>query len=391
MEASNQKAERELVNTLERVLKAPDGFSVMHVYMSRLLASNRDDNKVAVVMHTFEKLTSYDDSYLFKLENQDVLLIARNVKVTLIEELTADLRSMFTRDPAITDNPAEYFIRKYNLKTEYKLFLAEIKRIFGETKKQDIAQPIPVNPENLADVMEILKKANLFPFIRKQEVIAITPQGKFGVYFQEFFTSINEIGKKMAPNINFLSDSWLFQHLTETLDLKMLMALPLYDKGFVSSMISLNLNVDTLMKPEFKIFSDIMKERGIHIIAELQVRDIINSAALFKEAKDLLHENENKVLLDGVSQNSLHFLHPEAFECDFVKIVWSDLFKNETNTEKMEEFMSGFNGGKVVLCRCDDETALKWGVARKVMFFQGNVVDKMLAGASKLPVWNDAG
>lgn len=387
MEPTNQKAERELIDTLERVLKNPDGFWVMHVSMSRLLETNNDDNKVAIVMHMFEKVSSGDGRYLFKLGNKDVLLIVKNVKMTQMEELSSDLRSMFPRDPAITDNPPEYFIKLYNLKAEYQIFLTEIKRILNEAHRQKQTLGMPVNPDNLAEVINILQKTNLAPFVRKQEVLAIVPSGKFGVYFQEFFTSIAEIGKQTEPNINFLSDSWLFQHLTETLDVKMLEVLPFYDKGFVSGMISLNLNLDTLLKQEFANFSAVMKEKGVALIVELQVRDILNSASLFREAKEVLHQDGIKVLLDGISHNSLHFLHPEVFGCDFVKIVWANLFKNETNTKKTDEFLAEFDKEKVVLCRCDDETALKWGIARGITFFQGNVVDKMLGGAQKLPIW----
>ncbi len=381
MDAFSPGPEQQIIDTLERLLKSPDNFYAVRIFVSRLLPVHQNDNKIAVILHILG-----ENNYVYKLSNQDVILIIRNVQKNQLEELLNSIRSLFPRDPAILHNPPEYFIRSYNLKTESRFFISELDKLAAGEKKisqtKKISQ-IPLTPENLQEELERAKATDIADAIRRQPAVALAGEQKLQILFYEFFTSTALLGQKAIPNINLLSDAWLFQHLTETLDLKVIEAIGKTDMPLVPPVISVNLNISTLFTPQFTEFNQTMKDKGVTVIAEIQVRDIFSNPVGYAKAKELLHQNGHKILLDGISHNSLYFLDVMSFEADMIKIIWSPQLEDAYDMEVVQQIRNKSGINKIVLCRCDDEKALMWGVSNKIMFFQGNFVDKMVAAIAK--------
>ncbi|MBR7158336.1 MAG: hypothetical protein IKD08_01470 [Alphaproteobacteria bacterium] len=381
MDALSQGPEQQIIDAVERLLKSPDNFYAVRIFVSRLLPIHQNDNKIAVILHILG-----ENNYLYKLSNQDVILIIRNVKKDHLEELLDSIRALFPRDPAILQHPPEYFIHSYNLRTEYRLFVAEIDKMAGKdvpSLANNAINKTPLTPENLEGEEQRAKLSNLADAVRRQAVVTVSSDKKIKVLFYELFTSTALLGQRAIPNVNLLSDAWLFQHLTETLDLKVIEAVQVSNMTFVPPVISLNLNISTVFTPMFAEFSQAMKEKGVTLIAEIQVRDIFSNAAEYAKAKDLLHQSGHKVLLDGISHNSLLFLDVMSFEPDLIKIIWSSQLEDAYDIEVVQQIQEKGGKNKIILCRCDDEKALMWGMTNKVMFFQGYFVDKMVSALAK--------
>ena len=218
MDALNQGPEQQIIDTLERLLKSPDIFYAVRIFVSRLLPVHQNNNKIAIIFHILG-----ENNYIYKLSNQDVILLIRNVKKKQLEQLFDSIRSLFPRDPAILKNPPEYFIKTYNLKSEYRSFVQDLNKLENEEKiNKNEKYKIPLTPENLEEEIQRAKLSDIVDAIRKQPVITLAAQQKIKILFYEFFTSTTLLGQKAIPNVNLLSDPWLFQHLTETLDLKVI-------------------------------------------------------------------------------------------------------------------------------------------------------------------------
>jgi hypothetical protein len=134
--------------------------------------------------------------------------------------------------------------------------------------KQDRGEPL--TPEVLGRVEEALQRADLSNLVRRQFACSMTNNGAPEQLFSELFISIKDLRETLLPGVDSVSNRWLFQHLTQTLDRRMLSMLSKTDHVSVSGDISFNLNVSTLLSQDFLTFDDnIPASRRGAIVVEL--------------------------------------------------------------------------------------------------------------------------
>src|SRR5262249_34923031 len=127
----------------------------------------------------------------------------------------------------------------------------------------------------------------------------------------------------VVPGCKLTANRWLFQHLTSTLDQRMLSLLMRRQEPALARDFSLNLNVATVLSPEFMQFDREVAalSRG-KVIIELQQIDIFAAPGSFLFAREFLKERGYKVCLDGVKHLALPLIDREALGVDFVKFEW---------------------------------------------------------------------
>ena len=84
------------------------------------------------------------------------------------------------------------------------------------------------------------------------------------------------------PDFDLLSNLWLFRHLTQTLDLRMLQVLIHNDDSTIDSSISINLNVKTILSPEFINFDNSL--------------DVKYKPGVFLQNKDFLRGDNSRLV-----------------------------------------------------------------------------------------------
>ena len=104
--------------------------------------------------------------------------------------------------------------------------------------------------------------------------------------FQEFYTSITQIEKLLAPNLNLSSNKSLFSLLMETLDEKMINTLLTLKLTHFPAVVSLNMNVDTVLS---EAFDKLVKAVPYQLIIEFQISDILHRLPMYREACLKLH------------------------------------------------------------------------------------------------------
>src|SRR3546814_12517458 len=87
--------------------------------------------------------------------------------------------------------------------------------------------------------------------MRRQAVCAITPGSHAPQpVFRELYISIADLQQSVLPEFDLASNLWLFQHLTQTLDSRMLSMLVRNDDSSIASSFRINLNVGTIRAEE---------------------------------------------------------------------------------------------------------------------------------------------
>jgi hypothetical protein len=158
-----------------------------------------------------------------------------------------------------------------------------------------------------------------------------------------------------------------------------------HDDRTVDGDISINLNVQTLLAPEFLVFDDNIKAsmRGTMVL-ELQKVDIFADLGAFLFARDFAHDRGYRICIDGVNMESLPFVDRVRLGIDLVKIVWDSAMMEGTlpNGEAIENYVDRCGPSRSILCRCDAQDAIDFGQSMGITLFQGRHVENLLVAAS---------
>ena len=113
-----------------------------------------------------------------------------------------------------------------------------------------------LTPAMLAKVQKALSMTDFSSLIRRQSVCAVIGKSPPQMLFDEVFVSIADLRDMLLPDVDLTANPWLFQHLTETLDKRVLVSISRHDDGSLTSNFSINLNVSTILSDEFLEFDE---------------------------------------------------------------------------------------------------------------------------------------
>jgi hypothetical protein len=405
--AKNAAASQEslLVDYLFHLEKKRDGRQAVQVHLSRLQVQNRREQHLRAATGGFEAMVRRGDGQMFQLNNADIVFVFKAQSKDDAQALLTRLRFMFADDPLLLDEipgKRELFCTWYVVDKDFEKLLAfaqtaaeheERKRVQIEAELQARQQSSsrsggqPLSPDLLGRVEDALSQADLSNLLRRQAVCAIVGKAAPQRVSTELFVSIADLRQTLIPDCNFNSSPWLFQHLTETLDRRVLSLLSKNDDRTLTSDFSLNLNVATLLSPEFLKFDDNVRSasRG-SIVIELQKTDIFYDLSAFCFARDFLHERGYRICIDGLTHQALRHVDRARLGADLVKLVWSpDMQQLAEGSERdnLADLIEDRGRSRIILCRCDGQEAIDIGQSLKITLFQGRIVENKLALAEK--------
>jgi hypothetical protein len=391
--------EHQLFEFTQRLAKFRAGRRAVHIHLSDLRPYNRRGHHIRIAINTFEFLVKQMDGQIFALGNTDLIFVCKGADIVAIDEAVMRLRHLFNDDPLTQDvdeNQESRFCTWYDLERQYEEFLAVAQALYDEDQKRTkrlaaISGPgqpghspelPPLNPNRLGELVDAISRADLSNMMRRQAVCAIAADAAPQPIFRELYISIDELRAIVMPGYNIASDRWLFQHLTQTLDLRMLQLLMKNDDAVIARGFSVNLNIATLLSDRFLAFDANLKAatRGT-VIFELQMVDIFSDLGAYLFARDFVKERGYRVCLDGATDLTLPFIDRERLGLDLVKIVWSpDMLGSgrEAKREELRKLIAGFGRARTILCRCDSEEAVTVGQALGISLFQGRYIDRLL-------------
>jgi EAL domain-containing protein (putative c-di-GMP-specific phosphodiesterase class I) len=391
--------ERQLFEFTQRLAKFRAARRAIHIHLSQLHADNRRGHHIRIAVNTFEFLVKQMDGQIFALSNADLIFVCKGADIVAIDEAVMRLRHLFNDDPLTQDvdeHQKSRFCSWYDLERQYAEFLAVVQALYDEEQKRSrrlaaisgpgrpsqSAELPPLSPHRLGELVDAISRADLSNMMRRQVVCAMMPGTPPQPVFRELYISIDELRASVMPGYNIASDRWLFQHLTQTLDLRMLQLLMKNDDRAIASGFSVNLNVATLLSDRFLAFDANLKSatRGT-VIFELQTIDIFSDLGAYIFARDFVKERGYRVCLDGVTDLTLPFIDRERLGLDMIKIVWNPDMLGSGREAKRDEFrklIASFGRARTILCRCDSEEAVATGQSLGISLFQGRHIDRLL-------------
>ncbi|MBF0094832.1 MAG: hypothetical protein HQL33_03850 [Alphaproteobacteria bacterium] len=390
-----------LLDYVKRLEQYTKGRKAVHIRLSRLSGENRQPQRLKIAINTFESMVKLLQGQMFLLGNADIMFIYKGESADDVESAIVKLQFMFSSDSLLLDaEDGQFgeFALSYDLERQYPLLLKDAQALAAEESKRSPeplqqsgaaagsarSKPLePLTPAVLFRLEESLVQADLSNLVRRQSVCAIVGKSPPQPVFVELFVSIAELRATVLPNTDILSSRWLFQHLTDTLDRRVLSMLHKNDDRSLDSDFSVNLNVATIISPEFLKFDDSIKAGARNsIVLELQEMDVIGDLAAYLFARDFAHECGYKVLVDGVTRRSLPFVNRARLGADLIKLLWQADIPNVMETDQgpvFRDLLKSAGPSRIILARCDDQTAIDFGKEMGISLFQGRYIEELLA------------
>ncbi|MEO0034176.1 MAG: hypothetical protein RLZZ501_199 [Pseudomonadota bacterium] len=390
--------ESQLLDYLRRLERHRQNRKAVYLHLSGLMAQNRREHHLRVVASAFEPLVKMMLAQVFTLANADLMVIYKAQAGDEIEAAVVKLRFLFSEDPLVRDEAGgrqAAFCTRYDLEREYDLVLTQAQKLAkaeadrrSAAHEQAVARQLrppqpsggdPFTPELLTRVEQALGQADLANLVRRQAVCAMVGKTPPQPVFHELFISIADLRQTLFPSVNVNSSPWLFQQLTETLDRRVLSLLNKHDDRTLEGDISINLNVATILEPEFLTFDDNVKAgmRGT-IVLELQKVDIFADLGAYLFARDFAHDRGYRICIDGLTYSQLPFVDRERLGADLIKLVWDGSLAEEQ--DRKTEALKRIGVTRIILCRCDTPVAIEFGHSVGISLFQGRYVESVLQG-----------
>ncbi|MBX7199483.1 MAG: hypothetical protein K1X51_08910 [Rhodospirillaceae bacterium] len=388
MNATNQGAkgyqETLLVDTLDRVRRNPEGRKAVHIRLSKLLPTNRTPVRIKIVTRMFRVLESGRQAQIFNLSNDDLVLIINGGAQRDVNNIVLRVRKLFEGDPVTLDDADgnDQFIAWYDLALDAAVAIHAAQQLRQEAQvappKTQAAPLPPITPAMLDDVQKKLAFANVAPFVRDQVALRINPQTKeASIEFYEFFLSVGDLQRMIAPTINLFGDRSLFQDLSRTMDIRMLETMQRHPQARGMPCISLNLNLETILTTAFGTFIQHL-EKGQKVIVEVTAADLLTNINMYIDVRNVMASMGHAILIDGLTTTTIEMLDVAAMKPNYVKIVWAPELldvANPAGNANTSAMIAEIGADKVILSRCDSAAALSWGLKTGICVFQGHFLD----------------
>ena len=377
-EHSKFDSERYFLETLERITKNRSEYKVLYINISKLKPKNRHPKFVKIITRLFDNLVMMADSTMFVLSNGDFAILGKNITEKIVNDAVDKLRRGLITDPIWTARSSSEFTQVYNPDEFDELYRKIEMMVNDENRLVDVVYRNPVDAGQMDAVNEHLDFVNIVDIVKHQSVIRLENSSNFRCMFDEYFVAVKDLNQNFDKNVDLIGNKWLFMYLTQSLDKKTISAMSVSEVNNQVQKISLNLNMATIKTPEFSIFEQYVKNKNQSLIVEVQPIDILNNMKEYFNIKEMLHKLGHEVLLDATSLEMLQAFNVNLLGFDYIKIFWHD-FMDEYSAKsgEIKQLFEEIGYNKLILAKCLDEKAVRWGIKNGIRAFQGPYIDML--------------
>lgn len=334
-QVSTFKRDTLILDYLSKIEPELNNYSVLYIYLSKLQNQKLKTLQRQNLIETFENVIKKNGGEIFGLPNEDMVVFYHKKANEEIQACLIKIRFIFHDDPLLQnafDLEQAGFIRFYDLAVAVDEFKRNVRALMDSLKNQSFGgssgnsgRSVPaammggprklrreLTPSMLAKVQKTLAMADFSSLIRRQSVCAVIGKSPPQMIFDEVFVSIADLRDMLLPDVDLTANPWLFLHLTETLDKRVLASVSQHDDGSLNSNFSMNLNVSTILSDEFLTFDEnINPSMRSSIVLELQLVDIFSDIKAFILAKTFAQYRGYKICIDGITVDKLKYIDRE--------------------------------------------------------------------------------
>lgn len=337
---------------------------VLLVRLSSLPRALARPHHMRLVRDALEPLASANRAQMFHLPSGDIAVAWRGAEDAALARARTVIERLF-EDAAVANDLAPalgLLLAVLRLPDDAEALLAST-----ETPVQAAParlREVPLDPPLLARLEQALAQAYIAPFVRRESIHA-AEDGGFPLAWERRFLSVEAVAAALMPGVELRADPWLFARLTRTFDRRMLSLLAAPAELRHAGPFSLDLNVASLLGPEFMRFDAALppRLRG-QVVLDLVAPDILADLAAFGFARDFAHQRGYRLALRGVGAELARVLPAGALGFDLVYVGWVGVASDPGDPSP----------ARIVLTGANTPEALAWGQSYGVTLFEGAAV-----------------
>ncbi len=409
MFVTTKDAEAKLVEMLSGIREEANHWRVIHFHLNELLEEYRSEYQIKIGVNLINDLLKSYQGGIFILRDSTLFVVCRNVTKAQLDKAVFQVRYLFLDDPLAyrqdgQENPA--FCSIHDLGVDWEKVFNESKRIMAKISKipagmrgkptpigkitdtdvlddddKPIAKASRFSAQHIAGLEDDIRKSDLTMVLRRQPVCAVGPMMNARRVFDEMYMNIAHLRKLLRTNIDFLSNRWLFKYLTQILDERVIQSLQ-RNPRFLDTPTSFNFNIETLLSENFAKFDETLKpETKVSMVLELQVADVFDNMVGFRAAREFVQKQGYRICLDGVTPLSFTHINRERLGVDLVKVQWSPELEIDASAPEyqlIKQAVQNCGANRIILCRCDNQSAVEYGQSMGIQLFQGRYLDKLV-------------
>lgn len=380
-----------LKETLEFIKPRAANYCALHFYTSRLMEYNRQSDKIQQFVKEVTAAFASLNGIVFRLKNDDILCIAENKSIIMVERSISQFKRTIPNDPLIINtNKRDMFLINYDLGFQWRDFCISISDIEdnpthapksnnGELNENSPLIIDGIKLETLTMMENILKQSDASSFIRRQSIHWYDGKGNPNLLSQHFYFSLPDIQNSLKISESLSGNTWLFRQITIYLDRQMIKVLPTIIQQKSNGSLHINLNLRSLVTSHFQNFLQNFKnyssKKSLTICFDIV--DAVAHADVLLYGIKLLNDNGIKTCINNINPIQMNFTNLKNIPVDYFKVNNSDLFQNRL--DEMKAMIAALDPAKFILHRADDEKTIKSGISAGITLFQGRGMDKLRA------------
>jgi len=270
-------------------------------------------------------LASADRGQVFDLPGGSRVVTWRGDADPLLVHVLATLTHLFAGEPAIADITT--LAKVYALPHQGQQLLAAVRATTpgpAELPRKTIKTVEKLDPTSLQNLEQALAQVNVTRFARHRRVWRVVQDSRLEIAWDKRFLSIPELTDSLLPGYDATADPWLFRRLTRTLDRRLLSLLGAPDELRACGPFSLDLNVSTMLSPEFLRFDAALPShlRG-KLVIDLLAADILADPAGYIFARGFVRARNYRIMIREVSAALFTALDFKALDPDLVELEFA--------------------------------------------------------------------
>ena len=389
--SENKKKAPSLKETLEFIKPRAANYCALHFYTSKLMEYNRQSDKIQHFVKEVTAAFASLNGVVFRLKNDDILCIAENKSIIMVERSISQFKRTIPNDPLIINtNKRDMFLINYDLGFQWRDFCINISEIednpahSSRAKNGEINENTPliidgIKLETLTMMENILKQSDASNFIRRQSVHWYDGKGSPNLLSQHFYFSLPDLQNSLKISESLSGNTWLFRQITIYLDRQMIKVLPTIIQQKCNGSLHINLNLRSLVTSHFQSFLQNFKNysNDKELTVCFDIVDVIAHADVLTYGIKLLNDHGIKTCINNMNPIQMNFTNLKNIPVDYFKVNNSDLFQNRL--DDVNAMIAALEPGKFILHRADDEKTIRSGISVGINLFQGRGMDKLRA------------
>jgi hypothetical protein len=376
------------------------GRLAVRLRLSGLLPFNRREQHLNAAREGFVQLSDERKGQLFVLANADLFFFFSKEVEGLVRSEIMRVRFLFADDPIVAKaSDADAFVSWFAIDRDYDALVRAARGLSDRVAAAPAAlgrdgaradllarqkASSSLTPELLDRIEAGLVQADLSSLLRRHAICNVQSETSLEQKFVEWTVSISDLAQTMLPHFDFASDPLLFQHLTESLDRRMLALLAKPGGPLEGGDISVNLNVATLLSEHFFAFDEkLFTARRGCIVIELKLEDIAQDPESYEFARKLAQSKGYRLCLDGLTLWTLGLVDRGQLGLDFLKLHFDALMLVDAAERRawLENAVARTGPAHFILSHVEGAEGVAFGRAAGVQLFQGRHIERLLAEA----------